>query len=78
MLKWIKEAKEGQKAFTSRKRVDTDRSKDRAQSAKSRVRVYKSIMDALRKGQYGQMFSTVGSDRLYVLLIVTGKHELCS
>ena len=34
---------------------------------KSRVRVYSSITDALRRGYVGQIFSTKGADRLYVI-----------
>lgn len=34
---------------------------------KSKVRVYKSITDALRNGFIGQIFSTKESDRLYVI-----------
>ena len=34
---------------------------------KSRVRVYNSITDALRRGYTGQIFSTKGADRLYVI-----------
>lgn len=34
---------------------------------KSRVKVYKSINDGLKKGYLGQMFSTHNSDRLYVV-----------
>jgi len=34
---------------------------------KARVRVYNSITDALRRGFVGQIFSTKGADRLYVI-----------
>jgi hypothetical protein len=34
---------------------------------KSRARIYNSITDALRRGYIGQIFSTKGSDRLYVI-----------
>lgn len=36
---------------------------------KSRVKIYKSIMDALRRGYVGQMFSTPESDRIYVITL---------
>lgn len=36
---------------------------------KSRVKVYKSITDALRKGYVGEMFSTLESDRVYVITV---------
>lgn len=58
---------DGRAAFVSKMRASTDRSKDRAKGEKSKVRVYDTIMDALSKGFYGQIFSTVGSDRLYVI-----------
>ena len=35
--------------------------------SKSRVRVYDSITDALRRGYVGQIFSTKEADRLYVI-----------
>lgn len=41
--------------------------KSHSKSAKSRVKVYDSITDALRKGYVGQMFSTKDADRLYVI-----------
>lgn len=34
---------------------------------KSRVRIYNSITDALRRGYIGQIFSTKNADRLYVI-----------
>jgi len=39
----------------------------KAKAGKSRVKVYKSITDALRNGYLGQIFSTDGSGRLYVI-----------
>lgn len=36
-------------------------------SVKSRVKVYKTIDDALKKGHYGEVFSTKGAGRLYVV-----------
>lgn len=39
----------------------------KTKSQKSRVKVYKSITDALKKGYIGQMFSTKDSGRLYVI-----------
>ena len=36
-------------------------------SQKSRVKVYDSITDALKKGYVGQIFSTKDADRLYVI-----------
>jgi len=39
----------------------------KTKASKSRVKVYKSITDALSKGHVGQIFSTEGADRLYVI-----------
>ena len=39
----------------------------KTKASKSRVKVYRSITDALRKGYVGQIFSTEKSDRLYVI-----------
>jgi len=36
---------------------------------KSRVKIYGSIMDALKKGYVGQLFSTPESDRIYVITL---------
>ena len=36
-------------------------------SQKSKVKVYPSIMDALKNGNIGDIFSTDGSERLYVI-----------
>jgi len=60
-------SKAGRSAFVSGDRMPKSGAGDRAKSEKSRVKIYRSIMDALRKGFFGQMFSTLGSDRLYVI-----------
>mgnify|MGYP001226163856 CR=1 FL=1 len=57
---------------TKGKGSDEGRSKMRkatrkTKASKSRVKVYKSITDALSKGYVGQIFSTENSDRLYVI-----------
>jgi hypothetical protein len=39
----------------------------KTQASKSRVKVYKSITDALKNGYVGQIFSTKNSNRLYVI-----------
>ena len=57
---------------TKGKGSDEGRSKMRkatrkTKASKSRVKVYKSITDALGKGYVGQIFSTENSDRLYVI-----------
>lgn len=41
--------------------------KDHTKSAKSKVKVYGSINQALKKGYMGQVFSTKNADRLYVI-----------
>jgi len=41
--------------------------KEIAKSQKSRVKVYDTIMDALKHGYVGQIFSTRGAKRLYVI-----------
>ena len=38
-------------------------------SQKSRVKVYDSIMSALKQGSIGDIFSTDGSERLYVITV---------
>ena len=48
----------------------TDAAKDKkgaVKVSKSRVRVYATIAKALEQGYIGQMFSTKGADRLYVI-----------
>ena len=57
----------GREAFSGKTRTDPERSKGISKGLKSKVRVYDTIMDALAKGFFGQIFSTVGSDRLYVI-----------
>lgn len=41
--------------------------KEKVVAGKSRVRNFATIKDALKKGSVGQMFSTKGSKRLYVI-----------
>ena len=57
-----KGSKEGREAIqkSSMKKAHTT-------PGKSRVRIYNSITDALRNGYMGQIFSTKGADRLYVI-----------
>ena len=54
----------GQGSALGRKKI---KGKGKVESEKSRVKVYDTIMQALHKGHFGQMFSTKGSDRLYVI-----------
>lgn len=50
-----------------REKMKASSKKSHTKSAKSRVKVYDSITDALRKGYPGQIFSTKDADRLYVI-----------
>jgi hypothetical protein len=50
-----------------REKMRSSKKKLHSKASKSRVKVYKSITDALKNGYVGQMFSTDGSDRLYVI-----------
>ena len=56
-----KGSKEGREA------IQKFEKKSHGNPKKSRVRVYSSITDALRRGYIGQIFSTKGADRLYVI-----------
>lgn len=56
-----KGSKEGREA------IQTHGKESHVNPKKSRVRVYNSITDALRRGYVGQIFSTKGADRLYVI-----------
>ena len=60
-------AEAGRGSKEGRSAIHTSDKKAHVKASKSRVRVYKSITDALRKGYMGQIFSTTGSDRLYVI-----------
>lgn len=57
-----KGSKEGRQAIQK-----SSREKAHTTPGKSRVRIYNSITDALRNGYMGQIFSTKGADRLYVI-----------
>ena len=50
-----------------RKAIQTHKKELHSNPKKSKVRVYNSITDALRRGYIGQIFSTKGADRLYVI-----------
>lgn len=60
-------ASSGKGSETGRSKGLTSTKKSHSQAAKSRVKVYNSITDALKKGYVGQIFSTKNSDRLYVI-----------
>jgi len=56
-------SKAGRKKYTSKKGTKGRKVKSR----KGRVRVYKSIMAALKAGNFGDIFSTDAADRVYVI-----------
>lgn len=57
----------GQGSAEGRKKGLGSKKKLHSKASKSRVKVYDSITDALRKGYTGQIFSTKNADRLYVI-----------
>lgn len=61
----ITEAKS--KVFGSKEGTKGKMRKGVTKSTKSRVKVYPSIMSALKVGKFGDIFSTDGSERLYVI-----------
>jgi hypothetical protein len=67
IIELLNEAKKGVGSPEGLNAIKTHGEKSHTKASKSRVRVYKSITDALKKGFMGQIFSTVGSDRLYVI-----------
>lgn len=69
LLKLIKETRAslGKGSASGRSRGLQSGGKDHAKAAKSRVKIYNSITDALKKGYEGQIFSTKNADRLYVI-----------
>lgn len=69
LVKLIKEtrATQGKGSASGRGKMKSSKSKAHSKAGKSRVKVYRSITDALKKGHVGQIFSTKGADRLYVI-----------
>jgi hypothetical protein len=59
-----KGSKKGREKYTSKK---GDKEKGAVKSRKSRVRIFATIAKALEQGHVGQIFSTQGADRLYVV-----------
>lgn len=53
----------GRSVFSSKEGA----SRQKVKSSKGRVKVFKSISKALSASDYGAMFSTVASDRIYVV-----------
>ena len=60
-----KGSKKGREKYTGKKGNTQD--KGAVKAGKSRVRVYATIAKALEQGYTGQVFSTQGADRLYVI-----------
>ena len=67
LVNLIKETRATKAKGSEEGRSKMRKSSRKAKASKSRVKVYKSITDALSKGHIGQIFSTDGSDRLYVI-----------
>lgn len=69
LLKLVNETRAsiGQGSAEGRNKMLMSKKHQHTKSQKSRVKVYKSITDALKNGYVGQIFSTVGADRLYVI-----------
>lgn len=67
--KKIKESRteKGKGSKAGREAIQSYGDKPHTNPKKARVRVYSSITDALRRGYVGQIFSTKGADRLYVI-----------
>ena len=61
----ITEAKSN--VFGSKEGTKGKQRKGVTKAGKSRVKVYPSIMSALKVGKFGDIFSTDGSERLYVV-----------
>lgn len=57
----------GRGSSAGRSKMNSGKKKGHSKSDKARVKVYKSITDALSKGYLGQIFSTKDADRLYVI-----------
>lgn len=58
-------SKKGREKYTAPK--DSPKKKGAVKAKKARVRIYSTIADALRLGKVGDMFSTKGADRVYVI-----------
>jgi len=57
-------SKSGREKYTSRRGA---KEKGGVKSVKSRVKIYSTIKKALEQGKPGHIFSTKGSDRIYVI-----------
>jgi hypothetical protein len=63
----IRETKATKAKGSAEGRAKMRKGGSKTKGTKSRVKVYASITDALKKGYVGQIFSTKNSDRLYVI-----------
>ena len=59
-----KGSKEGREKYSSKEGATK---KGAVKSKKARVRIYATIAKALEQGKVGEIFSTTGSDRVYVV-----------
>jgi hypothetical protein len=57
----------GQGSREGRFKAKASQDRPRTNPSKSRVKVFNTIKDALKRGFLGQIFSTRGSNRLYVI-----------
>lgn len=57
----------GRGSAEGRSSINTHKKNIHSTPEKSKVEIFKSITDALRNGKMGQIFSTIGSNRLYVI-----------
>lgn len=62
-----RKTEQGKGSKEGRAAIHGSKEKAHTTPGKSRVRIYNSITDALRNGYMGQIFSTKGADRLYVI-----------
>ena len=67
LLSVIKETRATKAQGSAEGRAKMKKKNGHTKASKSRVKVYDSITNALKKGYVGQIFSTKGSDRLYVI-----------
>jgi len=59
----------GKGSSAGRDKMLKGKGKTHSEAIKSRVKIYASIMEALKKGFVGQIFSTTDSDRVYVITL---------
>tara|TARA_Y100001951_G_C11138445_1_gene182215 strand:+ start:130 stop:525 length:396 start_codon:yes stop_codon:yes gene_type:complete len=69
IVEFINESKAEKGKGSKAGRAKMRSGKEHVESSKSRVKVYKSIMDALRKSYIGQPWSTKNSKRQYVTTV---------